>query len=79
LDVYAPTALSVSTVFRLASRAVAGKSAENQRDVIALIDQKQVHIQAESPLWIQVDGDVITQSTELTATHFPSALRVLAN
>ena len=79
LDVYAPTALSVSTVFRLASRAVAGKSAENQRDVITLIDQKQVHIQAESPLWIQVDGDVITQSTELTATHFPNALRVLAN
>jgi diacylglycerol kinase family enzyme len=30
-------------------------------------------------LWIQVDGDIVTQSTELTATHVPNALRVLAN
>jgi diacylglycerol kinase family enzyme len=79
LDVYAPTSLSVSAVVRLASRAIAGKSAENDQNVIALINQKQVHIQAESPLWIQVDGDVIAQSTELTATHIPNALRVLAS
>ena len=79
LDVYAPTSLSVSAVLRLASRAIAGKSAENDRNVIALTNQKQVHIQAESPLWIQVDGDVIAQSTELTATHIPNALRVLAS
>jgi diacylglycerol kinase family enzyme len=79
LDVYAPISLSVSSVLRLASRAIAGKSAENDRNVIALTNQKQVHIQAEMPLWIQVDGDVIAQSTELTATHIPSALRVLAN
>jgi diacylglycerol kinase family enzyme len=79
LDVYAPTSLSVSAVFRLASRAIAGKSAENDRNVIALTNQKQVHIQAETPLWIQVDGDVIAQSTELTATHIPNALRVLAS
>lgn len=79
LDVYAPTSLSVSAVLRLASRAIAGKSAENDQNVIALTNQKQVHIQAESPLWIQVDGDVIAQSTELTATHIPNALRVLAS
>jgi diacylglycerol kinase family enzyme len=79
LDVYAPTSLSVSSVLRLASRAIAGKSAENDRNVIALTNQKQVHIQAEIPLWIQVDGDVIAQSTELTATHIPHALRVLAS
>jgi diacylglycerol kinase family enzyme len=79
LDVYAPTSLSVSAVLRLASRAIAGKSAENDSNVIALTNQKQVHIQAESPLWIQVDGDVVAQSTELTATHIPNALRVLAS
>jgi diacylglycerol kinase family enzyme len=79
LDVYAPTSLAVSSVLRLASRAIAGKSAENDRNVIALTNQKQVHIQAEIPLWIQVDGDVIAQSTELTATHVPIALRVLAS
>jgi diacylglycerol kinase family enzyme len=78
LDVYAPTSLSVSTVVRLANRAIAGKSAETDRDVIALTDQNMIHIKAESPLWIQVDGDVIAQSTELTATHVPNSLRVLA-
>jgi len=79
LDVYAPTSLSIATVWKLARRAMAGKSAENDRNVIALVDQGQIHIQAERPLWIQVDGDVVTQSTELTATHVPNALRTVAN
>ena len=79
LDVYAPTSLSMRAILALVRRAVAGKSAENEKHAIALIDQSRVHIQAELPMWIQVDGDVVTQSTELTATHVPNALRVLAN
>lgn len=79
LDVYAPTSLSISSVWKLARRAMAGKSAENNRNVIALMDQGQIHIQAERPLWIQVDGDVVTQSTELTATHMSDALRTVTN
>jgi diacylglycerol kinase family enzyme len=79
LDVYAPTSLSMRAILALVRRAVAGKSAENGKHAIALIDQSRVHIQAELPMWIQVDGDVVTQSTELTATHVPNALRVLAN
>jgi diacylglycerol kinase family enzyme len=79
LDVYAPTSLSMRAILALVRRAVAGKSAENEKHAIALINQSRVHIQAEQPMWIQVDGDVVTQSTELTATHVPNALRVLAN
>lgn len=79
LDIYAPTSLSISAVWKLARRAMAGKSAENSRNVIALMDQGQIHIQAKRPLWIQVDGDVVTQSTELTATHVPDALRTVTN
>ena len=79
LDVYAPTSLSMRAILALVRRAVAGKSAENEKHAIALINQTRVHIQAEQPMWIQVDGDVVTQSTELTATHVPNALRVLAN
>lgn len=79
LDVYAPTSLSVPTIFRLIRRALAGASAENDDGVIALMNQDSVHFQATRPLWIQVDGDVISQSSELTATHSPNALRVLAN
>lgn len=79
LDVYAPTSLSMRAILRLVRRAMAGKSAESEKYAIALVDQSRVHIQAERPMWIQVDGDVVTQSTELTATHVPNALRVLAN
>lgn len=79
LDVYAPTSLSVSSVLRLVRRALAGKSPENDAKVIALVDQKQIHIQSNRAMWIQVDGDILTQSTELTATHVPNALKVLAN
>ena len=79
LDVYAPTSLSMRAILRLVRCAMAGKSAESEKYAIALIDQSRVHIQAERPMWIQVDGDVVTQSTELTATHVPNALRVLAN
>lgn len=79
LDVYAPTSLSVKSVLRLIRRALAGKSPENDAKVIALVDQKQIHIQSNRAMWIQVDGDIVTQSTELTATHVPNALKVLAN
>lgn len=79
LDVYAPTSLSVRSVLRLVRRALAGKSPENDAKVIALVDQKQIHIQSNRAMWIQVDGDIVTQSTELTATHVPNALKVLAN
>lgn len=77
LDVFAPTSLSVRTVFRLSRQALAGVNPENDPNVISLFDQKHLHIQAQHPLWIQVDGDVIAQSTELTATHVPNSLRVL--
>jgi diacylglycerol kinase family enzyme len=79
LDVFAPTSLSMRSVVRLSRRALAGKNLERDPSVISLTDQKQIHFQADRPLWIQVDGDVVTQSTELTATHVPNSLRVLAD
>jgi diacylglycerol kinase family enzyme len=79
LDVYAPTSLSIPAVFKLGRRALIGKSAPSDSNVISLIDQSQVHVQAERALWIQVDGDVIAQSTELTATHVPNALRTVGD
>ncbi|MDP4589424.1 MAG: hypothetical protein NWS06_03460 [Candidatus Nanopelagicales bacterium] len=78
LDVYAPTTLSVPAIFRLVRRAMNGDSALGDRRVIALQDQKCIHLKADRPLWIQVDGDVIAQANELSAEHVPNALRVLA-
>lgn len=79
LDVYAPTSLSMRAMLRLVKRALAGQVTENDKNLIALHNQIQVQIKANGPMWIQVDGDVIAQSSELTATHLPNALSVLAN
>jgi diacylglycerol kinase family enzyme len=78
LDVYAPTTLSVPAIFRLVRRAMNGVSALGDKRVIALQDQKCIRLKADRPLWIQVDGDVIAQASELSAEHIPNALRVLA-
>ena len=77
LDLYAPTALSFPVIVRLIRRAIAGNSTELDNDVITLHDQNRLHIKSDRLHWIQVDGDVVTQSNELTAIHVPAALRVL--
>ena len=77
LDVFAPTSLSIPSVLRLAGSALATNSSGNRKNVITLIDQKQVHFQSEIPMWIQVDGDVVAKSSVLTVTHSSNALRVL--
>jgi diacylglycerol kinase family enzyme len=78
LDVYAPTSLSIPAIFRLVRRAMSGASALGDKSVIALQDQKYIHLKADRPLWIQVDGDVIAKSNELRAEHISNALKVLA-
>lgn len=78
LDVYAPTSLSVPAIFRLVRRAMNGVSVLDDKRVITLQDQKYLNLKADRPLWIQVDGDVVTQSSELRAEHIPNALKVLA-
>jgi diacylglycerol kinase family enzyme len=78
LDVYAPTSLSVPAIFRLVRRAMNGVSVLGDKNVITLQDQKYIHLKADRPLWIQVDGDVLAQSSELRAEHVLNAIRVLA-
>ena len=78
LDFYAPTSLSLPAIIRLIKRAIAGKSTESDKDLITLHNQNRLHIKSDRVHWIQVDGDVVTRSNELTAIHVPSALRVLA-
>ncbi len=77
LDFYAPTALNFPVIVRLIRRALAGNSTEFDSDVITLHNQNRLHIKSDRMHWIQVDGDVVTQSNELTAIHVPEALRVL--
>jgi len=55
-----------------------GVSVRGDKNVITLQDQKYIHLKADRPLWIQVDGDVLAQSSELRAEHVPNAIRVLA-
>ena len=77
LDAYAPTTMSIPALWSLVRGAMKGISALDDERVIALADQKQIQISAKRPLWIQVDGDVISKARELTAVHIPNALRVI--
>jgi diacylglycerol kinase family enzyme len=77
LDVYAPTTMSIPALWSLVRGAMKGISALDDERVITLVDQKQIQISAKRPLWIQVDGDVISKARELTTVHIPNALRVI--
>lgn len=77
LDAYAPTTMSIPAMWSLVRGAMKGISALDDERVITLADQKQIQISADRPLWIQVDGDVISKARELTAVHIPNALRVI--
>ena len=77
LDAYAPTSMSIPAIWSLVRGAMKGISALDDERVITLADQKQIQISAKRPLWIQVDGDVISKARELTAVHIPNALRVI--
>lgn len=77
LDAYAPTTMSIPAMWSLVRGAMKGISALDDERVITLADQKQIQISAKRPLWIQVDGDVISKERELTAVHIPNALRVI--
>ncbi len=77
LDAYAPTTMSIPAIWSLVRGAMKGISALDDERVITLADQKQIQISANRPLWIQVDGDVISKARELTALHIPNALRVI--
>ena len=77
LDAYAPTTMSIPALWSLVRGAMKGISALDDERVITLADQKQIQISAKRPLWIQVDGDVISKARELTAVHIPNALRVI--
>lgn len=78
LNVFAPTSLSVPAIFRMAKQALRSESMTSKGNVIALVNQKKINFAADRSLWVQVDGDVVAQTTEVTARHFPNALRVLA-
>ena len=77
LDAFAPTTMSIPALWSLVRGAMKGISALDDERVITLADQKQIQISAKRPLWIQVDGDVISKARELTAVHIPNALRVI--
>lgn len=78
LDVYAPTSLTLRSIAKMARQIVAGQTPSGSADIVALHDQPQLRFKSARPLWVQVDGDAITQAQDFTASHVPEALRILA-
>lgn len=75
LDVYAPTRLSGIGVARLARSIL--RSVAEPRDVITLHDQPRVQFSTARPLWVQVDGEALGETTSMVVTHIPDALKVM--
>ncbi len=77
LDVYAPTSLSLRAITKMARQIVSGSSNTKFQEIVSLHDQPQLTFKSDRPLWVQVDGDAVTQAQDFTARHIPNALRVL--
>lgn len=77
LDVYAPTSLSLRAITKMARQIVSGSPDTKFQELVSLHDQPELTFKSDRPLWVQVDGDAVSQAQNFTARHIPNALRVL--
>ncbi len=78
LTVYAPTRLRISDIMRLARTVIAGGDLAALDGVVTAHDTDAVHMRADVPTWLQVDGEALGTVQLAHFSHVPNALRVLA-
>jgi diacylglycerol kinase family enzyme len=78
LSVFAPTNLSLFSFSKIAKGIAQNQNIESRSDVLALADQKDFSFLTNTPTWLQVDGEVLAQVTEVTIRHIENALTVYA-
>lgn len=77
LDVLAVRSLRPPVAGRVAARLLAGREVPEGRHVARWHDLESVSLRAQSPQPIQVDGEYLGRTGEVTVTACPAALRVL--
>jgi diacylglycerol kinase family enzyme len=76
LSVYAPADLSMPGLLNLGRTIFGKKIPQHNNRQITLSDQDQVSFHSDKPLWVQVDGEALSQETDVTMKHISQALRV---
>jgi len=78
LSVFAPKNLSLLSFSKIVRSIAANLDLDSPNDVFALADQKNFSLLAKTPTWLQVDGEVLAQVSEVTISHTENALTVYA-
>jgi len=78
LSVFAPTNMSLLSVSKIVRDIVGNQNPDSQSNVLALSDQDDFSFLMKTPTWLQVDGEVLSQVTEVSITHTKNALTVYA-
>ena len=78
LSVFAATNLSLLSFSKIVKGIAQNQNMDSHTDVLALADQKDFSFLTNTPTWLQVDGEVLAQVTEVTIRHIENALTVYA-
>lgn len=78
LSIFAPMNFSIRSLSKLFRDVVQNQNLGSHEDVLAISDQKSFSLVAATPTWLQVDGEVLEQVTEVSVSHTGNALRVFA-
>lgn len=78
LSVFAPTSFSIRSLGKIFRDIAQNQNFDSHEDVFSLADQKTFSLIADLPTWLQVDGEVLSQVTQVTVSHTDNALTVYA-
>jgi diacylglycerol kinase family enzyme len=78
LSVFAPKNLSLLSFSKIVRGIAMNQDLDSQDNVFALADQNNFSLRAQTPTWLQVDGEVLSQVKEVAVSHTKNALTVYA-
>ena len=79
LDLVALASLSTPTTVRTLGSMLTSKGVVDGPDTSVVPDLRRLRIRSSRPVPLQVDGDLLGETADLTLTSVPNALRVLAD
>ena len=79
LDLVALATLSTPTTMRALGSMLTGKGVVDGPDTSVVTDLDRIRIRSSRPMPLQVDGDLLGETDDITFRSVPHALRVLAD
>lgn len=78
LDLFASYQIKFGNLFTLIKGLISNSKLVNDSQNLVLQDLKQFQISTDTPIWAQVDGEVIAEITSANIQHFADCLTVIA-